>query len=128
MRIAVSSTDFKTVCGHAGQARRWLIFEGEMGGTASEVEKLELFAENVFHHHKDANGPHPLEKVQALISRSAGEGFLRRMAKKGIDARLTSERNAQKAANDYLAGRLKAPPAPGLMSLFCKLRDLFSEH
>jgi predicted Fe-Mo cluster-binding NifX family protein len=128
MRIAVSTNDYKTVCGHAGQTKRWLIFEGEMGGTAKEAERLELLAENVFHHHKDANGPHPLEKVQALISRSAGEGFLRRMAKKGVDAKLTAERNAIKAVNDYLAGKLKPPPAPGLMSLFCKLRDIFSEH
>jgi predicted Fe-Mo cluster-binding NifX family protein len=128
MRIAVSSNDFKTVCGHAGQTRHWLIFEGERGGVATEVERLELEPGNVFHHHKDANGPHPLETATALISRSAGEGFLRRMAKKGIDAKLTSERNAIKAVNDYLAGKLKPPPAPGLMSLFCKLRDLFSEH
>lgn len=128
MRIAISTNDDKSVSGHAGQCKRWLIFEGERGGKAREVEKLELFAENVFHHHKDANGPHPLEKVDALISRSAGEGFLRRMAKKQVDAKLTSERDAQKAADDYLAGRLKPPPAPGLMNLFCKFRDLFSEH
>lgn len=128
MRIAVSTSDYKAVSGHAGQCRRWLIFEGEKGGAAREVERLELYPENVFHHHKDKDGPHPLEKVDALISRSAGEGFLRRMAKKQVDAKLTSERNARKAADDYLAGRLKAPPAPGLMSLFCKLRDLFSEH
>lgn len=128
MRIAVSSNDFKSVSGHAGQARRWLIFEGEKGAAAREVERIELLAENVFHHHKDANGPHPLEKMQALITRSAGEGFLRRMAKKQIDARLTAERNAAKAANDYLMDCLKPPHPPGMMSLFCKLRDLFSEH
>ncbi len=128
MRIAVSSNDGKQLCGHAGQARHWLIFEGEMGGRASQIDRLELASQNVFHHHKDTSGPHPLESVQALISKSAGEGFLRRMAKKGIDAKLTTERNAQKAADDYLAGRLKPPPVPGLMSLFCKLRDMFSEH
>ncbi|MBF0166937.1 MAG: hypothetical protein HQL45_04840 [Alphaproteobacteria bacterium] len=128
MQIAVASGDFKSVSGHAGQVRRWLIFEGEMGQPASMSERLELESGQVFHHHKDKDGPHPLDAAQVLISRSAGEGFLRRMAKRGIDVRLTSERNAKKAADDFLAGCLKPAHPPGLMSLFCKLRDLFSQH
>jgi len=126
MKIAVASNDFIKVARHAGQARKWLVFEVPEGQTPVEVDRLELAPDQVFHHHKQ--GTNPLDGVSVLIAASAGEGFLRRMGKRGIEAVLTGEADARKAAADYLAGTLAPPRPPGVMGWICQLRDLFSKH
>lgn len=128
MKIAVASTNFQKVAGHAGQVRKWVVFQTQEAGPPLEVERVELTAEQVFHVYREAQGPHPLDGVGVLIFQTAGEGFLRRMNKKGVTIAQTSETNVQRAARDYVAGILKPPRPPGLMSLLCKVRDLFSEH
>ena len=127
MKIAVASKDFTKVTGHAGQARHWLIFQVEAGAEPVEVQRLELARELTFHHYKGGE-PHPLEKVDALIAASAGEGFLRRLRKRGVDAVLTGEKDPRAAVADYMTGKLRPPRPRPVMSLFCKLRDRFSEH
>lgn len=128
MKIAVATPDFHKVSGHAGQSRRWILFEVEPGAPAEERQRIELPAEMVFHHYKESQGPHPLDGVDALIFQTAGEGFLKRMGKKGVKVAMTAETDAARAATDFAAGRLKPPRPPGLMSWVCKLHDLFSDH
>ena len=127
MRIAIPSPDGRKVGGHAGQARQWLLFEAEAGAAPALVEHIELAADQVFHHFR-GRGPHPLDGIGALITRNAGEGFLNRMRKMGVDTALTSETDPARAARDYLAGTLAPPRADRLLRLLCKLRDMFSEH
>ena len=127
MKIAVSSEDFRRVSEHAGRARRWLLFEGERGGPAVLVDRIEVPAELVFHHFKGREG-HPLDGIAALITRSAGDNLLARLRRQGVDAVVTRERDGAKAAADYLMGSLAPPPPPGLMRLLCKLHDLISKH
>lgn len=127
MNIAVSTQDFRTISGHAGQARRWLVFAAEEGNQPVVAENLELPPNLVFHHFK-GSGSHPLDAVSVLITRFAGEGFVIKMAKRGIEVRQTRETDARKAVTDYLAGCLAPPPSRRLMSLFCKVRDAFSSH
>ncbi len=125
MRIAIPCHGERKVAGHAGHARHWLIFDGERGGPARLAERLELAPEQVFHHY-DGTSSHPLDGIGALLTRSAGPGFIRKMHRRGVDAVVTAETNAQKAATDYLAGTLASPPPAGLMQLFCRVRDMFS--
>lgn len=127
MNIAVSTQDFRTISGHAGQARRWLVFAAKEGNEPVVAEQLELPPKLVFHHFKGP-GSHPLDAVSVLITRFAGEGFVIKMAKRGIEVRQTRETDARKAVTDYLAGHLAPPPSRRLMSLFCKVRDAFSSH
>jgi len=128
VKIAIPSRNGRQLGGHAGRARHWLVFEGEKGGEARLAGTVELQPEQVFHVHKD-KPDHPLQGIDALLARSAGEGFVNRLRKRGVDVRLTAERNAAKAAGDYLADRLAPPHAPGLLALFCKIRDrLSSDH
>ena len=127
MKIAVSSQDFRKVSGHAGQARRWLIFAAEEGRDPVVAEQLELPPAVVFHHFK-GSGAHPLDAVSVLITRFAGDGFVTKMRKRGNEVQQTRETDARKAVVDYLAGRLAPPPSRRLMSLFCKVRDAFSSH
>lgn len=126
-KIVVSSQDYRTVCGHAGQCRRWLMFEVSPEGKPALKEQIELPLPQVFHHFKGA-GPHPLDAASVLITRFAGEGFTKKMAKRGIEVKQTREREAQKAVADYLAGKLAPPPSRRVMSLICKVRDAFSQH
>lgn len=127
LKIAVSSQDYRKVTGHAGQAQRWLVFEAGPQGDPVLAERLELPPALVFHRFRGP-GPHPLDSAAVLITRFAGEGFLGKMRKRGIDVRQTRETDPRKAAADYLAGTLAPPPSRRLMSLVCKVRDAFSEH
>ena len=53
-------------------------------------ERIELAKEQVIHHFDD-NGPHPLDGVEVVIAASAGDGFIRHMAKRGAQVLLTGE-------------------------------------
>lgn len=127
MRIAVASSDYKKVSGHAGQSRHWLVYEAEGEDAPALVQQVELTKEQVFHHWED-QGPHPLDGVVAVIAQSAGEGFLRRMEKRGIKPVMTAEADPAKAVADFLAEHVVPPKARPIGSLICKAKDLFSKH
>jgi len=110
MRIAVASQNFRTVTGHAGKTRRFLIFDIAPDGTAQEVNRLDLPKEMSIHEFADT-GPHPLYEVDAVIAGSAGAGFVRRMASRNIAAVATAETDPAAAAAAFAAGRL-APALP----------------
>ncbi|MGP3699714.1 NifB/NifX family molybdenum-iron cluster-binding protein [Rhodobacter sp. NSM] len=105
MRIAVASQNFRTVTPHAGKTRRFLIFEVPVGGPAQEVGRLDLPKELSIHEFR-GEGPHPLDGVEAVIAASAGEGFVRRMAARGLLAVATAESDPARAAAGLAAGRL----------------------
>lgn len=127
MRIAVSSNDYRRVSGHAGQAQRWLVFETGADGAPPVGQRLDLPPPMVFHRFKGP-GAHPLDGVALIITRFAGDGFLIKMRKRGIEVRQTRETDASKAVASFLAGSLPPPPSRRLMSLVCKVRDAFSDH
>lgn len=127
MKIAVSSQDYRKVSGHAGQARRWLVFGTDAKNGVISAEQLELPPALVFHRFQGP-GPHPLDAVSVLITGFAGDGFVTKMRKRGIEVRQTRETDAGKAVADHLAGTLAPPPSRRLMSLVCKVRDAFSAH
>lgn len=110
MRIAVASQDYQRVTGHAGKARRFLVFEAEKGVAPREVERLDLLPELTMHEFHGA-GAHPLDSMQVVIAGSAGPGFIRRLEARGIQAVTTSESDPATAIALYLAGSLP-PPDP----------------
>jgi len=127
MKIAVTSKGFEKVTGHAGQAKQWLLFEIPDDGGEWQVSEVTLSKADTFHHFKD-DRPHPLDGISALIATSAGESFVRRMQKGGIDAVMTAESVPRKAVEDYLKEQLSPPKPRPIGELLCKLRDAFSEH
>ncbi|OAN49896.1 NifB/NifX family molybdenum-iron cluster-binding protein [Magnetospirillum moscoviense] len=127
MKIAVASADFTKVSGHAGRARKWLVFTVAEDGTVAGPERVEFGADQVFHHHPD-DQPHPLDGTTVLIAQSAGDGFLKHMAKRGIEAVLTAETDPRAAIDGFLAAKLPPPKARPIGSLICKTIDLFSPH
>lgn len=123
MKIAVACTaDYSKVAGHAGRARRWLVFAEE-----DPPRQVQLSAKQVFHYFEGADA-HPLDGVDVLIAQSAGEGFLGKMKRRGVDAVTTGETNPAKAASDYLGHRLAAPQPRPIGALVCKAIDMFSKH
>lgn len=123
MKIAISSADGRRICGHAGKSRRWLVRESN-----GAISRLELTREQLFHDWKGAPGSHPLERVDLVVTASAGDGFIRRLEKAGVRVHMTSETLAQRAFDTLAAGQ--ALPAAGFnpLLLLCKLRDRLVGH
>lgn len=128
MKIAVASSDFRSVSGHAGRAKRWLVFPIDETGTIATPERIELPGEQVFHYVEENGQPHPLDGIQAVITLSAGEGFIKHMEKRGTIVALTAEKDAAKAVADYLAQTLSDPKPRPIGALICKTLDIFSKH
>ena len=109
MKIAVSSQNFRTVTSHAGKARRFIVFDLATPCTPREVERLDLPRELALHEYRGLD--HPLFAMDAVITGSAGDGFVRRLGARGIEVVLTGETDPLQAVRDYVAGVVK-PPLP----------------
>ena len=105
MRIAVTSQNFRSVTGHAGRARRFIVFEVGDKGTPQEIERLDLEA-NMTIHGFDPRSNHPLDNMKVLITAGSGEGFIRHMAARGVQVVATAESDPAMAVAAYLAGRV----------------------
>jgi len=105
MRIAVSSQNFKTVTGHAGKSRRFLIFDGTLRDAPVLVGRLDLPKEMAFHGF--AGGPHPLDGMDVILTGSAGEGFIRNLSSRGVKVLVTGETDPQDAVLGFLQGRIR---------------------
>ena len=102
MLIAVTSQDyFRTVTPHAGKTRRFILFEADPSGSIREIERLELPEGMTFHDF--AGGPHPLDRADVILTGSAGPGFVRKLATRGVAVRLSRQHEPIEAVRDYLA-------------------------
>lgn len=111
MRVAVTSQNFRTITGHAGKTRRFLVFEPDANGEPVEVERIDLPKELSFHEF-DGAGEHPVDGSDVVITQSCGFGFTRRLASRGIQVVVTSESDPLKAARAILHG--EPLPAPDM--------------
>jgi len=127
MKIAVASSDFATVTGHAGRARKWLVYDVAADGAPGTPQRLELTGDEVFHYAEDGR-PHALDGISALIAQSAGDGFLKNMEKRGIRPVLTAETDPVAAIRALLADSVTPPKPRPIGALLCKTIDLFSKH
>ncbi len=110
MRFAITSQNFRTITGHAGKARRFIIFEGDDVLSVAEKGCLDLPLEMSMHAH-DERFPHPLDGCDVLITAGSGDGFVMRMARRGTRVVATAETVPLTAVRGFLAGTLK-PPQP----------------
>lgn len=111
MRIAVSSQNLRTITGHAGKTRRFLVYEVAAGGEAVEIERLDLPTEMTLHAYQ--GDQHPLFQLglDALVTASAGPRFVERMAAHGVRVIATAETDIAAALAALAAGR-PLPEAP----------------
>ena len=128
LRIGVAVTEDGTrICGHAGQARHWLLFELQPGGALKPPLPVVLAREQLPHRFRD-DGPHPLHGVRAIVAGSAGDGFVRHMGQWGAQVLLTGDSDPRAAVEKILAGLTLSDPDFDLSTALCRLRDLFSRH
>jgi hypothetical protein len=130
MKIAVPTRDWVAVSGHAGQARCWLVYDlagQDAGEPLPPPTRIELAKEQLFHHFRD-DSSHPLDGIEIVLAGSAGDGFIRRMKKRGADVLLTGETDPALALARIVAGEGLPDQRFDITTGLCKLRDLFSRH
>lgn len=110
MNIGITSQNFRTITGHAGKARRFLIFVPDSSGNAIEADRLDLPQEMAIHNFR--GDEHPLDRLDVLITHSCGQGFIRNMANRGVRVITTSETDPLKAAQAVYSGQPLPPPEP----------------
>jgi predicted Fe-Mo cluster-binding NifX family protein len=110
MKIGITSQNWRTITGHAGKARRVLVYAPGVDGRPVEVERIDLPKEMSMHecHAED----HPFYALDALITASCGNGFVKRMAEHGVRVFATSKSDPESAAADLLAGKPLPPSLP----------------
>lgn len=112
MRIGVTSQNFRTITGHAGKTRRFLVYEGDPeSGEVREVERIDLPKAQSLHEYQGGE-PHPIESFDVLITAGCGQGFIGRMVAWGVELHVTSETDPLKAARAVVKGEPLPPPEP----------------
>jgi predicted Fe-Mo cluster-binding NifX family protein len=110
MRIGVTSQNFRTITGHAGKARRFLIFEAAGTEPPQETGRIDLPKEMSLHeYHGD---DHPVFDMDVVITAGCGARFVERLAARGVRVFATSETDPQTAAAAVAAGRPLPPAEP----------------
>lgn len=112
MRIAVTSQNFKSITGHAGQSRRFLVYEADAAGNIQEQERLDLPKEMSLHSYHGLDHPVFTKNLQAVITQSAGQGFIQRLVQQGIKVHVTGETDPLAAVTKLYANQPLAAPAP----------------
>ena len=105
MKIAVTSQNFKSVTGQAGNSRRFIIFDIGTPCDTPKVVWLDLPMEMTMH--EFAGGPHPLDDVEVILTASAGQGLIAKLAQRGIRVITCGESEPLKAVRDFLLGAVK---------------------
>ncbi|MDJ0807758.1 MAG: NifB/NifX family molybdenum-iron cluster-binding protein [Gammaproteobacteria bacterium] len=110
MKIGITSQNFRTITGHAGKTRRFLIFGQDETGRPLELQRLDLPKTMSLHAYHGSD--HPIFQVDLLVCGSCGQGFIQRMAAHGVQVIPTREEDPVRAAKALFAGETLPPPAP----------------
>lgn len=109
-RFGVTSQNFRSITGHAGKSRRFLIYTRQADGELMEIDRFDLPKEMSMHDFKGE--AHPLDELDVIITGSCGAGFVRRMQSRGVEVHATSETDPMKAVLAVANGEALPPPAP----------------
>ncbi len=112
MIIGVTSQNFRTITGHAGKTRRFLVYEADPEtGEVRELERIDLPKEMALHNYQGGE-PHPVESFDVLITGGCGQGFVGRMVAWGVELYVTSETDPMKAVQAVIKGEPLPQPEP----------------
>jgi len=112
MKIGITSQNFRTITGHAGKTRRFLIYEADPEtGEVTELERLDLPKEMSMHAYSRPE-PHPIEHLDILITGGCGQGFINRLTMSGVRVYVTGEEDPLRAVQLLITGQPLPPPAP----------------
>lgn len=110
MRIGVASQNFRTITGHAGKGRRFFVFETQPDGTVRETDRIDL--PKVMSLHEYHGDDHPLFALDVVITAGCGEGFVKRLATRGVRVVATAESDPTRAAVAVATGQALPPAEP----------------
>jgi len=110
MKIGVSSQNFRTITGHAGKSRRFLVYTATENGEFKEEERIDLPKEMSLHEFR--GDQHPLFELDVLITGGCGGGFYNRMAAYNVEVVATGETDPATAVSKYLKGEPLPPAKP----------------
>jgi predicted Fe-Mo cluster-binding NifX family protein len=111
VKIGITSQNFRTITGHAGKTRRFLVYGQPENEEIREIMRLDLPKELSMHEFH-GEGSHPIDELDVIVTASCGDGFMRRMSGRGIRVILTSETDPLTAASAVSHGLPLAEPAP----------------
>ncbi len=109
MIVGVSSQNFRTITGHAGKGRRFLIYRIGEDGSIEALEQLDLPKELAMHGF--AGGEHPLDQLDVLITAGCGPGFISKMAARGVRVIPTGESDPRRAVERLARNEPMPPPS-----------------
>lgn len=103
MKIGVTSQNFRTITGHAGKARRFFVYEGGNEDDVKLIDQLDL-PKNQSIHESNLDEKHVLDDLDVLITAGCGDGFLRKMASRGVKVVKTKEQDPLTAVQKVYRG------------------------
>ena len=110
MKIGVTSQNFRTITGHAGKTRRFLIFSVSDGKIIKEEERLDLPKEMSMHEYR--GNEHPIFDFDILITGGCGKGFRNRLSSHNVNVITTGETHPMTAVGLLVDGKPLKPAEP----------------
>lgn len=105
MKIGVTSQNFRTITGHAGKARRFLIYELDAEDHVHQVDQFDL-PKTMSIHAAAHDQSHPLDELDVLLTGGCGAGFIRKMQARYVDVIVTDASDPVLAVRDFAQGTL----------------------
>jgi predicted DNA-binding protein (UPF0251 family)/predicted Fe-Mo cluster-binding NifX family protein len=113
MNIAVSTTDGKTICGHLGKCKDFIIYETD----GKDIKGKRLVSSGGACPGHGSDGEHnvsPFAGCQAVITQGMGQGLMNGLTQAGIQPVITDQTDPDTAVNLFLKGIL-----PGTVTSNC---------
>jgi predicted Fe-Mo cluster-binding NifX family protein len=109
MIVGITSQNFRSITGHAGKTRRFLVYAVSDNGTWHEQQRLDLPKDMSLHEYQGED--HPVYQFDLLVTAGCGDNFLRRMQQHGVDVLATSETDPLTALQKVIRQQALPPPA-----------------
>ena len=114
MKIAFTSQNLRDLTGHAGKTSRFIIYSLNDDKKVEQKEVVELAREDIlhirFHESSEPYAPHPILDVDFLITGGAGNGFVRRLGRVGVQVLITPEKEIENALDLFIHNKLPILP------------------
>jgi predicted Fe-Mo cluster-binding NifX family protein len=89
MIVGVTSQNFRSITGHAGKCRRFLVYAVSDDGHWQAQDRLDLPKEMSLHAYPGDD--HPAYALDVIITAGCGERFIQRMQEHGVAVLTTAE-------------------------------------
>ena len=110
MKIGFTSQNFKTITGHAGKTRRFLVYEVTEDGSVTELDRIDLPKEMAMHNYR--GDEHPIFELDLLLTGGCGAGFINRLAQYDVRVMATGETSPAETIEKLLKGEPILAPQP----------------